>query len=89
MKSRCIPNRKVKLYGVPTPPPIPRGDPPVEPPVLLDVDRTSDNGAWSGRFSADISNFDHLRAKLVRRDIGASGHDHICEADAARRPLVE
>ena len=39
-KAECVPDRKVKLFAVPF------GDAPKE---LLDTDRTSQNGEWSGR----------------------------------------
>lgn len=81
-KAACVPGRKVKLYAVYTG--IAKGGT-VPPPELLDIDRTSDNGAWSARFAHDLDQVgvDHLEARLVKRNIGPQGHSHICDEDVA------
>jgi hypothetical protein len=82
-KAECVPNRKVKLYAVYA---IPRRGAATK--ELLDVDRTSNNGAWSGRFTHDLLGVDHLQAKLVRKNIGPSGHRHICDGDSDTHPFA-
>ena len=78
-KPTCVPSRKVKLFAVYAIPK--RGAAPA--PELLDIDRTSDSGAWSGRFTHDLVGVDHLQATLVKKNIGPQGHSHICETDSA------
>lgn len=73
-KAACVPGRKVKLYAVYTGV-RKRG----APPELLDIDRTSERGAWSGRFTHSLVGVDHLEAKLVKRNIGPQGHSHLCQ----------
>ena len=84
-KAACVPGRKVKLYadysGIEK-----RG--PVPPPELLDIDRTSEHGAWSARFTDDLDGVDHLEARLVKRNIGPQGHSHICDENAATYSLI-
>lgn len=86
-KAACVPGRKVKIYAVYTgvrkhgtvPPPAPE---------LLDIDRTSEHGAWSARFTHTLDGVDHLEAQLVKRNIGPQGHSHICDGESAIRFLV-
>ena len=80
VKAACVPGRKVKLYAASTT--VPKHGP-VPPPELLDIDRTSTNGAWSARFDNDLVGVDHLEARLVEKNIGPQGHRHICDEDVA------
>ena len=75
-KPACIANRRVKLYVL-TNVPVKRG--PTADRELVDIDRTSDNGAWSG--FGDFQGADGAMAKVVKKDIGSNGHHHICGAD--------
>jgi len=79
-KAACVPGRKVKLYAVYSDVEK-RG--PVPPPELLDIDRTSERGAWSARFTHELLGVHHLEARLVKRNIGPEGHRHICGENGA------
>jgi hypothetical protein len=73
-KEACVANRTVKLYALFNLPEK-RGEFTKE---LVDVDRTSRNGAWSG--TGNFIGTDGALAKLVRKDIGPKGHNHVCGA---------
>jgi hypothetical protein len=72
-RAACVPDRRVKVFGLT---PAPRG---FLVPVLIDTDRTSANGAWSG--VDDFAGMFGVKARVTKRNIGASGHKHICQAD--------
>jgi hypothetical protein len=76
-KDACIANRKVKLYVITNIPEKRQG--PTFDKELVDTDRTSDNGAWAGY--GNFVGADGAMAKVVKKDIGPKGHDHICGAD--------
>ena len=84
-KAACVPGRKVKLYAVYA---APRKRGIVPDPELLDTDRTSERGAWSGRFIHTLKGVDHFEARLTRRSIGPQGHSHICDEDMAVRDVA-
>ena len=75
-KDACIANRKVKLYML-TNVPTKRG--PTADKELIDIDHTSENGAWSG--FGDFQGAEGAMAKVVKKDIGPKGHHHVCGAD--------
>jgi hypothetical protein len=77
-KAKCVPARKVKLFAVYGGGK--RGVPPPGTRLLLDVDRTSLLGAWSG-FVPDTTGIVRFDAKVVKKNIGPRGHRHICGAD--------
>jgi hypothetical protein len=66
-RAQCVPNRTVKVFAI-----FENGSR-----ELLDIARTSDNGAFAGvgRPSDEI---DDALAKVRRKNIGGSGHRHIC-----------
>lgn len=69
-REACIANRKVKVftYGAGA------------TKTLVDTDRTSANGAWSG--FGDFTDVDGFGAKVVKRKITRpKGHKHVCGAD--------
>jgi hypothetical protein len=84
-KAACVPGRKVKLYAVYTG--LDKRGGLAPEPELLDIDRTSEHGAWSGRFTHTLEDVDHFEARLVRRNIGPQGHRHICDEASAIRFL--
>lgn len=47
---------------------------------LIDTDRTSRKGFWSGGGREGITSRDS-RARVTRKNIGLPGHRHICGAD--------
>jgi hypothetical protein len=68
-KGACIPGRTVRLFEV-----VDDG-----PDQLVDVARSSRNGAWAGR--GDFSGPGDARVVVERRRLGGRGHRHICKAD--------
>ena len=75
-KQACIANRKVKLYVITDLPAKRRGEIVKH---VVDIDRTSDNGAWSG--TGNFIGAEGAFAKVVKKDIGPKGHNHVCGAD--------
>ncbi len=62
----CVPDRTVKVFAI-------FADDSRE---LVDIARTSDNGAFAG--VGDFDNAVDALAKVTRENIGRSGHRHIC-----------
>jgi hypothetical protein len=61
-RAGCVPDRTVKVFAIFN--------------ELVDIARTSDNGAFAG-----VGDFQLARdalAKVTRKNIGRSGHRHIC-----------
>jgi hypothetical protein len=65
-RARCVPDRTVKVFAI-------FADDSRE---LVDIARTSDNGAFAG--VGDFDNAVDALAKVTRKEIGRSGHRHIC-----------
>jgi len=68
---KCLGNRLVKLYAVEA------ADGGGETLTLLDTDRTSKHGAWAA-LADDKPSGGELRAVVTKRNIGPSGHKHVC-----------
>ena len=55
------------------------------PRAVLDVDQSSDNGAWAVRGNFDDTS--DQKVKVLKEDLReGSNHDHVCEADST--PVV-
>jgi hypothetical protein len=65
-RAGCVPNRTVKVFAI-----FQNGSR-----ELVDIARTSDNGAFAG--IGDFDNAVDALAKVTRKNIGGSGHRHIC-----------
>jgi hypothetical protein len=65
-RAQCVPNRTVKVFAI-----LQNGSR-----ELIDIARTSDNGAFAG--IGDFSNAVDALARVRRKNIGGSGHRHIC-----------
>ena len=74
-KPGCIADRKVKLFAYFSEGTSKRG----AEKVLIDTDRTSQNGAWAGY--GDFTGSIGAQATVVKKDIGPRRHDHVCGAD--------
>jgi hypothetical protein len=69
---KCVSQRSVKLRAMEV----------GEPPVVIDRARTSTNGGWH-MFGLFPPGYAVLDVKMVKKNIGPSGHKHICEGDVA------
>ena len=70
-KAKCVPDRKVKVYANH-----------LSGPVLVDVARTSDNGAWAA--TGDFSGAGGLTAKVTKEDVGKN----TCGSDTVNVPFA-
>jgi hypothetical protein len=78
-KPDCVPGRTVKIFAL-----TPEGR------LLIDTDRTSRNGSFfgGGDFTPTDGDVTGVRVTVVKRNIGPSGHRHLCEADSDNEPIV-
>jgi hypothetical protein len=79
-KRRCVRGRTVKIYSITE-----------DGRKLIDTDRTSHNGFWfgGGDFTpAGTTSTTAVVVRVLRRDIGPRGHDHVCRGDRNREPIV-
>lgn len=65
-KSACKPNRKVKVYRTHA-----------GPDTLIGTTQSEADGHWS--LGNDVAGPGDYYAKLIRRDIGQTLHDHLCK----------
>jgi hypothetical protein len=65
-RAACVPNRTVKVFAI-----FQNGSR-----ELVDIARTSENGAFAA--IGDFGNAVDALAKVTRKNIGGSGHRHIC-----------
>ena len=73
--SKCRANRRVKIFFIYS------GSPEW---TLVDEDRSSLNGNWSG--SGPIKGNYSQKIRVTRRNVGPPGHKHICEPDTLIHP---
>ena len=79
-RGRCVRGRTVKIFSITE-----NGR------KLIDTDRTSRNGNWFGGGDFAPTGTNSTTAVVVRvlgRDIGPRGPDHVCRADREREPIV-
>ncbi len=67
-RAQCVPNRTVKIFALF----------PADPKELVDFARTSDTGQFAGG-GIIAPPADNAEAKVLRKNIGGSGHRHICQ----------
>ena len=75
-KRRCVRGRTVKIYSITE-----------DGRKLVDTDRTSRNGFWfgGGDFTPAVTtSTTAVVVRVLRRDIGPRGHDHVCRGDRER-----
>jgi hypothetical protein len=79
-KGGCVRGRTVRIFSITE-----------DGRKLIDTDRTSRNGSWfgGGDFTpAGTTSTTAVVVKVLRRDIGRRGHDHVCRADREREPIA-
>ena len=79
-RGRCVRGRTVKIFSITE-----------DGRKLIDTDRTSRNGFWfgGGDFTpAGTTSTTAVVVRVLRRDIGPRGHDHVCRADREREGIA-
>ena len=78
-KDQCLPKRTIKFFAVEDQGTINLND---DVRTLLDKDSTSANGAFYLEGDSPAGT-DYWVVRLEKKNIGPSGHKHICEADTS------
>jgi hypothetical protein len=76
-KAKCLPRRKVKLFAIY----------PDQSQQLIAATKTRENpaGLWTGE--GDFTGAIKIKAKVLRKNIGPTGHRHICKSDTDKVPV--
>jgi hypothetical protein len=73
-RQQCLPGRTVKLIALLDNDPV----------GVLDVTRSSENGAWGLKVGRNEPKADDAMVKVTRADVGPGDHDHICKPDSEK-----
>ena len=77
LKAECVPNRTVQLIAAEN---LNTPDQSDDRRTVVDTDRTSLNGAYRVRGDRPPGT-DYTYVRVTQKNIGSSGHRHICQAD--------